>query len=159
MVWRFGWSAALPAYVYFGAIAALVSFSDLFTRRVPNRIVLPAYLVAPALLALSSVSSGRWAPLVRAGLAMVVLVAFFVGLALASRGGIGFGDCKWAGVVGLYLGWIGWPALANGTLVAFLAASLFVVGRRVANPGGSRMLLPFAPFLAGGALVTVLTFR
>ena len=159
MVWRFGWSTALPAHLYFGAIAALVSVADLFTRRVPNRVVLPAYVVGPALLALPALSSGRWVPLLRAGLAMGVLAGFFLLLAMVSRGGIGLGDCKWAGIVGLYLGWIRWSALVDGTLLAFLAASFFVVRRRAVHPHSSTVLLPFAPFMAGGALMTVFIVR
>ena len=64
-----------------------------------------------------------------------------------------------AGVVGLYLGWLGWSALSTGTLLAFVAATLFVIGRRVVSSPGHRMLLPFAPFMAGGALVGILTIR
>ena len=159
MVWRFGWSKALPAYLYFGAVATVVGATDLATRRVPNRVVFPTYVVGPALLALASVTSNRWPALLRAGAAMALLVAFFLGLALVSRGGMGLGDCKWAGIVGLNLGWLGFSALLTGTILAFLAAAVFVVGRRVVGPLNSWMSVPFAPFMAGGALVAVFTLR
>ena len=159
MGWRFGWSAALPAYLYFAAVATVVGATDLAIRRVPNRVVLPAYVVGPALLGLASVTSDRWLSLVRAGAAMALLAALFLGLALVSRGGMGLGDCKWAGVVGLYLGWLGWPVLSTGTLLAFLFAAVFVVGRRVVSSPGLGNLAPFAPFMAGGALVAVFAIR
>jgi hypothetical protein len=44
-------------------------------------------------------------------------------------------------------------------ICAFLAASVFVVARRVINPSLSRPDLPFAPFMAGGAVVAVLFVR
>lgn len=113
MVWRFGWSAALPDYVYLGAVATVVGATDLVTRRVPDRVVLPAYLIGPGLLALASVTSDRWPALVRAGAAMVILAASFLALAFGSSDGIGLGDCKWAGVVGHYLDWFGWSALST----------------------------------------------
>jgi len=155
MVWRFGWSAALPAYLYFGAVTTAVSATDLTAHRVPNSVVLPAYVIGPALLALASVPSGQWSTLVRAGAAMAILAALFLGLALASRGGIGLGDCKWAGIVGLYLGWLGWSALWTGTILAFLAAAVFVIGRRTVSSPRHRAQLPFAPFMAAGALAVV----
>jgi leader peptidase (prepilin peptidase)/N-methyltransferase len=70
IVWRFGWSAQLPAYCYFGAVAAAASVSDVAVRRIPNRAVLPAYLIGPALLALASAAPGSWWPLARGGIAM-----------------------------------------------------------------------------------------
>jgi leader peptidase (prepilin peptidase)/N-methyltransferase len=157
--WRFGWSGALPAYLYFGAVAIVVSATDLAARRVPNRVVLPAYVIGPALLALASLISGQWSELTRAGAAMAILAALSLALALASRGGIGLGDCKWAGIVGLYLGWLGWSALWGGTILAFVAAALFVIVRHGFRVAGDRVLLPFAPFMAAGALVAVFASR
>ena len=72
VAWRFGWSPALPAYWYFGVVAAVITMTDLGTQRVPNRVVLPAYLAGPALLALASALSGSWRPLGRGGIAMAV---------------------------------------------------------------------------------------
>ena len=62
----------LPAFLYFGAVGAAAGETDLVVRRVPNRIVLPAHVVGPALLALANATSDRSA-LMRAGAAMLVL--------------------------------------------------------------------------------------
>jgi leader peptidase (prepilin peptidase)/N-methyltransferase len=128
--------------------------TDLVLRRVPNQVVLPGYIVAATLLALAlaSATSDRWSALVRAGAAMLVLAALLVALVLAAPGGI-------AGVVGRYLGWLGWAALSTGTLLAFVAAALFVIGRRVVSSPDHRMLPPFAPFMADVALVAILAIR
>jgi leader peptidase (prepilin peptidase)/N-methyltransferase len=159
IVWRFGWSAPLPAFCYFGAVAAAASVSDVASRRIPNRAVLPAYLIGPALLALASAASGSWWPLARGGIATVLLVGFYLTLGLGFRGGLGLGDVKWAGVVGLYLGWLGWSAVFTGTLLAFLAAALLVIARRVAISQIHEAALPMAPFMTGGALVAMLAMR
>jgi hypothetical protein len=63
----------LPAFPYFGAVGAAVGETDLVLRRVPNRVVLPAHVVDPVLLALASATSDRWSALVRAGATMLVL--------------------------------------------------------------------------------------
>ena len=62
-------------------------------------------------------------------------------------------DCKWAGIVELYLGCLGWDALSPGILLAFLAAAHYLIGRRAVSSPSPRTLLPFSPFMAGGALV------
>lgn len=159
MVWRFGWSPVLPAFLYFGAVATVVSATDATTRLVPNRVILPAYVVGPALLALASVASGRWFALVRAGLAMAILASLFVVMALVIPGGMGFGDCKWAGVIGLNLGWLGWHFVVTGILLSYLVAAAFVIGFRILRSPGNRISLPFAPFLAVDALVVILLVR
>jgi leader peptidase (prepilin peptidase) / N-methyltransferase len=155
MVWRFGWSAVLPAFLYFGAVATVVSATDATTRLVPNRVVLPAYLVGPALLVVASLALGRWSSLARAGLAMAILASLFVAMALVSRGGIGFGDCKWAGIIGLYLGWLGWQYVVTGVLLSYLGAAVVVIVIRIVRKSGDSRLLPFAPFMAGGAVVAM----
>jgi leader peptidase (prepilin peptidase) / N-methyltransferase len=159
MVWRFGWSAVLPAFLYFGAVATVVSATDVTTGLVPNRVVLPAYLVGPALLVMASLVSGRWSSLARAGLAMAILASLFVAMALVSRGGIGFGDCKWAGIIGLYLGWLGWQYVVTGILLSYLAAAVVVIAQRIVRTSGDNRLLPFAPFMAGGAVVAMVFVR
>jgi len=159
MVWRFGWSSALPAFLYFGAVACLVSATDLAARRVPNRVILPAYLIGPALLLLASIGSGKWMAPIRAGLAMAVVGGFFLALALIFPSGMGMGDCKLAGIVGLYLGWMGWSEVITGVLLGYLGAALVVVALRAVRSSVGRGGMPFAPFIAGGALFAVLFVR
>jgi leader peptidase (prepilin peptidase)/N-methyltransferase len=159
IVWRFGWSAPLPAYCYFGAVAAVASASDVAVRRIPNRAVLPAYLIAPALLALASAASGSWWSLARGGITLAAFAGFYLTLGLGFPGGMGLGDVKWAGVVGLYLGWLGWSAVTTATLLAFLAASLLVIARRIAISQIHEATLPMAPFMTAGALVAMFAMR
>lgn len=152
-----GWSAILPAFLLFGAAAAAVSVSDLRSRRIPNRVVAVTWIGGAVLLAAAACADGAIWPLARAGIASVALAAFYLALGLAVRGGMGMGDVKWAAVVGLYLGWLGWSAVFVGTLAAFFAAALFVVGRLVARRAGG--VVPMAPFMSLGVLVAVLALR
>ena len=158
-VWRFGWSPPLGAYLVFGAAATAVSATDLAQRRVPNRAVLAALVSGATLLALASGFGATWWPLARAGIAMVVLAGFYLALGLAFPSGMGMGDVKWAAVTGLFLGWISWPAVSAGTLLAFAGAALFVTVRHVAAPGCRRAVLAMAPFMAAGALAAILVVR
>ncbi|MDA8314442.1 MAG: A24 family peptidase [Actinomycetota bacterium] len=159
ILWRFGWSPPLGAYLVFGAAATAVSATDIAARRVADGAVLTALVSGAAFLALASGFGAAWWPLARAGIAMVVLAGFYLTLGLAFPSGMGMGDVKWAAVTGLFLGWISWPAVATGTLVAFAGAALFVVVRHVAAPRRRRAVLAMAPFMAAGALAAILLVR
>jgi leader peptidase (prepilin peptidase)/N-methyltransferase len=160
VVWRFGWSVPLMAYLAFGGLAVAVSVADLTTRRVPNRLVLIGYVLGAVLLLVASAKSGSWWALARSGLAFVVLGGFYLALALAVPSGMGMGDCKWAGVTGMFLGWLGWTAVSTGTLIAFGTAALFVVARRgIDSQATQRAAVPFALFMSFGALIAVAAFR
>ena len=159
ILWRFGWSPPLGAYLVLGAAATAVSATDLAQRRVPNRAVLAALVPGAALLALASGLEATWWPLARAGIATVVLACFYLALGLVFPSGMGMGDVKWAGVVGLYCGWLGWRAVFGATLLAFVAAALVVLICRLATVGARRRTVPMAPFMSVGALAVILVAR
>jgi leader peptidase (prepilin peptidase)/N-methyltransferase len=156
MAWRFGWSAALPAYLYLGTISAVVTMTDLGARKIPEPVVLGSYPLAAALLAAASAPRGQWWALARGGIAMAMLGGFYLILGLAFARQVGIGDIELGGLLGLYLGWISWSALASGTLVAWLLPALAILARRAVSRGSRRGALAAGPFLAAGALVAAL---
>ncbi len=160
VVWRFGWSVPLPAYLLFGSLTVAVSITDLTTRRVPNRLVVIGYVLGAVLLVVASATSRGWWALARSGLALVVLGGFYLALALGVPSGMGMGDCKWAGVTGMFLGWLSWTAVSTGTLVTFAAAALFVMASRFAASRCTvRASIPLVPFMSAGALIAMLAAR
>ena len=135
---------AVPLLVLLLALAAI----DLQRRVVPNRIVATA--AAWALVAGAVAEPAGAIARLAAG---VIAFGGLFALALGSRGGIGMGDVKLAGVMGLFLG----PSVAPALVAAFLAGSLagaVVLLRRGA--GARKQVLPFVPFLALGGLVGLL---
>jgi leader peptidase (prepilin peptidase)/N-methyltransferase len=159
MAWRFRWSPELPAYLVFGAVAATVTATDLVARLIPNSVVAPAYVAGPVLLAVASAGTGSWWPLARAAIGMALLAGFYLVLGLAFPAGMGLGDIKWAGVIGLCLGYLGGAAVFTGTLVAFGSAAVLVVARFLTRRTHRGLILPMAPFMSAGALVAVLVAR
>lgn len=159
MAFGFGWAPPLGAYLCFGTAATVVSATDLAARRVPNRVAFPGLVAGGVLLALASGLDGTWWPLARAGIAAVVLAGFYLALGLAFPSGMGMGDVKWAAVIGLFLGWLGWAAVVTGTLLAFVAAALAVMVLRIAGRAARGLALPMAPFMTVGALVAIWALR
>ena len=132
----------------FVAVLIAVAGIDLEHRIVPNVIVAPA--AAFAVAAGAVVMTGELPELLIAGagafLAMLVI-------ALAYPSGMGMGDVKLAGVMGLYLGQAVIPALFVGFLTGAVVG-LGIVARE--GPGARKKGVPFAPFLALGGLAGLL---
>ncbi|OII23675.1 A24 family peptidase [Frigoribacterium sp. MCBA15_019] len=146
---------ALVAFLWLAGVSVALAVIDLEHHRLPNAIVLPSYAVGGALLAASSILVGDWSALVRAAIGLASLFAFYLIAALSYPGGMGFGDVKLAGVLGLYLAWLGWGEFAVGAFAAFLLGGLFaivlLVTRRVHRTGG----IPFGPWMLAGTWVGV----
>jgi len=154
------WWPLLPlliAFLYFAAISIVLTLIDLDTHRLPNSIVLPSYLVGGALLTITAALSGEWASLARAGVGMVVLYVLYYLLRMARPGGMGGGDVKLAGVIGLYLGWVGWGALAVGAFSAFVFGGVYGIVLLLLRRAGRKTAIPFGPWMILGAWTGLFT--
>lgn len=147
--------ADLPAFLYLAAISVSLALIDIDTRRLPNAIVLPSYPVALVLLGVAAVVDDRGTDLIRAVAAGGALFVFYLLLVLVYPKGMGFGDVKLSGVLGIYLGWVGWGALAVGAFAAFLLGG--VLGVLLLTVGGAnrKTAIPFGPWMLAGALIGV----
>lgn len=141
------------AYLYLAAITIALALIDIDVHRLPNAIVLPSYIVAGVLLGVASILAGDAEAALRALIGMTVLAAAYFLMALAYPGGMGLGDVKLAGVLGLYLGYSGWGALAVGSFGAFILGGVFsiilIATRRATRKSG----IPFGPWMLAGAWV------
>jgi len=148
----------LPAYLYLGAIGAALAFIDLDVHRLPDLIVLPSYPVALVLLLVPTVVTGQWGWLLRALLAGLVLFVVYFVLALVSPGGggLGFGDVKLAGLLGLLLGWLGWGAVIVSVLAAFVIGGLIAVFLLVVRRASRSSHIAFGPSMILGAWVALM---
>jgi leader peptidase (prepilin peptidase)/N-methyltransferase len=145
---QWGDGAKIALGIAFVTLLVPVTLIDLEHRIIPNRLTGPFALVAVALgLALDS---GFVVEQLAAGLAAG---GFFFLTVLAYPKGMGMGDAKLAGVMGLFLGRSVGVALLVG-----VAAGAVVGGAIVARMGaaaGRKTAIPFGPFLALGGLVAL----
>lgn len=153
---RFGVSVELPAYLYLGAIGIALAFIDLDTKRLPDKLTLPAYAAALVLLGIAAAVDGTWDALLRSLLAGVVLGLFYGVLWFAYPAGMGFGDVKFAGVLGIYLGWISWGTVALGGFLGFLLGGVVGAALLLTKRATRKTGIPFGPFMILGALLAIL---
>jgi leader peptidase (prepilin peptidase)/N-methyltransferase len=142
---------ATVGYMYLAAISIALALIDLDTRRLPNAIVLPSYLVGATVLAGLAFVTGDWSSLLRAGIGMIGLYGFFFLLRAIRPQGMGGGDVKLAGLLGMFLGWVGWGALAVGAFAAFLFGGVFGLTLIVLRKAGRKSAIPFGPWMILGA--------
>lgn len=153
---RLGADWALPAFLVFFAALLAVTVIDLEHYIVPNRIVAATLVVSVPLLAGAALIGGDWAPLRSALLGALLAGAGLLVINLISPRGMGMGDVKLAVVLGLFLGWLDLAHVLLGLFLGFLLGAVGGVALIALGLRSRADHVPFAPFLAGGAVVAVL---
>ena len=156
MALRFGLDPVLPAYLYLAAVGLALALIDLDCKRLPDALTLPSYVVATLLLGAGEYFYSDSGDLGRALLGGVAMYAVYFALCFAYPAGMGFGDVKLAGVLGLYTGWLGWGAWAVGLFSGFFLGGVFGIALILVKKGGRKTAVPFGPFMLAGVLLAVL---
>jgi leader peptidase (prepilin peptidase)/N-methyltransferase len=137
---------ALTAFV--GAILVAIAAIDISSRRVPNRIVLPSTAIVIA----AQIIFARGHAIECAVAALLAGLALLIPNLIRSSW-IGMGDVKLAMLLGATLGW----GVAGALEIAFISVlPVALVARARGRSDGRAATLPFAPFMAFGALVVML---
>jgi leader peptidase (prepilin peptidase)/N-methyltransferase len=158
--WRYGlaWSSAI--YFVFCSALIVITFIDYDFQIIPDRITLPGIpigLVAGSFILpdpfLRATSLGLIASVIgaAAGFSFFYLVAF-LSLRILKKEGMGGGDIKLMAMVGAFLGW---KAVLLTTFLGSLFGALIGVGLMVFRGREKGSLIPFGPFLATGALISL----
>src|SRR5260370_17727033 len=144
----FGASPLLPAFCCLVAVGVPLAFIDARHRRLPDLMTLPSYPAALLLLGVAAPfirSGGRH--LVYAVIGMAAVWLFFVLQAFVYPAGIGWGDVKLSGVIGLYLGWFGASTLLAGIIGGYLTAALTRIALTVRARATPTSQIPSHPLL------------
>lgn len=151
---RFGPHLVIVPFLVLFSVLLELSMIDFEQSILPNRITYPAIVFALLAIPIVSVAAGHPHSILGA---MVGGAGYFLLLFLPAviyPQGMGFGDVKLAGLMGLYLGWIDprliLPALVIASLIGLLAG-LFLLARR-----GQSRPYPFGPWLALGCVTAIL---
>ena len=152
---RLGWGWELLLLAYLVPVGIALAVVDWRTRLLPTWVIAPSYVVVVGLAGLASLLSGDWGDMVRAGWGWAVAGGTFLLLWLVYPRGMGYGDVRLSGVLGIVLGYLGWGPLLVGVYAGFLLGGIgggLLTALRLVD----RRAYPFGPFMLLGALVGVL---
>jgi leader peptidase (prepilin peptidase) / N-methyltransferase len=142
-----GWLVAVWLYAVVAGVALAVI--DWRTRRLPDVITLSSYPIVAVLLA----PSGQLGSAAIWGLA---LGGFYAVMWFIRPDGIGLGDVKLAGVIGMLTGAVGYETALTAGLGGFLLGAVYAIGLLVTRRGTRTSEFPFGPFMLVAALMAVL---
>jgi leader peptidase (prepilin peptidase)/N-methyltransferase len=154
--WVLGLDAVLPAWLALAVAGAVLGYIDARTRFLPSVIIWPTYVVVAAGLRAAAIATGEWGSLRRAVIAGAIGFAVFYVLWFAFPRGVGFGDVRLSGLLGLALGWLGWGQFASGLYGGFFLGAVVGIVLIAARVMTRKQMVPFGPFMLVGALAGVL---
>jgi len=155
--WWSGPAWHTPALVLVASAGTVLAVVDARTHRLPDAILLPAWAAVTALLGAAALGAGDASALVRALAGGALAFGAYAALRLAHPPGLGFGDVKLAGLLGVPLAWLGWPELAVGLAAPFVLGGAWAAGLVALRRATRSTAEPFGPFMvAGAALAAVL---
>lgn len=139
--------------LYLCPVGVALGYVDWRLRLLPTALIRPSYLVVGVLLVAAALLEGEPRRLLHAIIGLVVLRGLYW-LLWRFTPGMGFGDVRLAGVIGLVLGHAGWSALLVGGYAGFLLGVILWVPMRLLRLTTDRSL-PFGPFMLVGVVVGV----
>jgi leader peptidase (prepilin peptidase)/N-methyltransferase len=141
--------------IFYACLFIIIFVIDLEQGLILNKVVYPGMVVA-LLLALYPwpwLNESIVMRVAYAALGGAIGFVVFLLIAIASRGGMGWGDVKLAGLVGLATGF---PLVFLAIIMGAILGGVVAVALLVAKKRKRRETIPFGPFLALATMVTLL---
>jgi leader peptidase (prepilin peptidase)/N-methyltransferase len=155
LCWHYGLAAELGFMIFYACLFIIIFVIDLEHGLILNKVVYPGMVVA-LLLALYPwpwLTESIGMRVANAAIGGAIGFVIFLLIAIISRGGMGWGDVKLAALIGLATGFpLVFVAVIMGAILGGIVAVALVIARRRKR----RESIPFGPFLALAAMVTLL---
>jgi len=161
LFWHYGLSVELGVMIFYACIFITIFVIDLEQGLILNKVIYPSMVVALllSLIPQSWLTQETWLTLViKPGIASAALgggigFALLLLIAIASRGGMGWGDVKLAALIGLATGF---PLVFVAIIMGAILGGIVAVALVIAKKKKRREAIPFGPFLSLAAMITLL---
>jgi len=155
LYWHYGLSVGLGVMAFYACLFIIIFVIDLEHGLILNKVVYPGMVVALLLALLPQSWLTQWAVtgVANAALGGGIGFAIFLLIAIASRGGMGWGDVKLAALIGLATGF---PLVFFSIIMGAILGGIVAVALVIAKKRKRRETIPFGPFLALAATITLL---
>ena len=164
LYWHYGLSWDLAIVIVFCCLFIILIVTDLETGILPNKIVYPGMILAFVFAGLGSIFrfmpsfiadvfplfAGLW--IANAAIGGVAGFVILLVIALIFRGGMGWGDVKLAGLIGLS---VGFPLILVAIFLAVVTGGLAAIILLLLKIRRRKEAIPFGPFLALAAMLTL----
>ena len=150
-----GWQWALLVWLPLVPLGISLAVIDWRTRLLPTWLVMRTYVLVVVLALLATAFTQDWQDLVRAAIGWVGAGLLYGVLWFVYPRGLGYGDVRLSGVLGIALGYVGTAELVVGVYAGFLLGGVggaLLTMLRVVH----RKHVPFGPFMLVGAVVGLL---
>jgi leader peptidase (prepilin peptidase)/N-methyltransferase len=150
-----GWHGTLVPWAYVVPLGVALGLVDWRTRLLPTWVIAPSYAVVVLLAFAASALADDIDVVFRAAIGWAVMGGLYFLLWLVYPKGMGYGDVRLSGLLGIALGVLGVPVVVVGSWLGFLFGG--VGGLLLSRLGMTdRRATPQGPFMVAGAVVGVL---
>lgn len=146
--WQYGLTPELGIMSFYLCLLIVILVIDLEQGLILNKVVYPAAAIALIIAALTS-NPGIVKVLIGGGVGLAIMLI----VALVFKGGIGWGDVKMAGLVGLITGF---PLVLLSLLLSVIGGGLAATVLLLLKVKQRKQAIPFGPFLSIGTMLTLL---
>ncbi len=156
VVYHFTDPILVVSYSVFAAWLVVLAFIDIDTRKLPRQLIYIAAMPSLILLGLSVVVRGDWGALSDMAIGAAIGVAILGAIHFVAPNSMGMGDVRFAGYVGLNLGYLTLYAVVDFLYGSFLLGAVFGVFYALLKHKSLKVAIPFGPFLsisAFGAMI------
>jgi leader peptidase (prepilin peptidase)/N-methyltransferase len=155
LYWHYGLNPAMGIMAFYACLFIIIFVIDLEQGLILNKVVYPGMVVA---LLLALVPRPELTMVIEPGIASAALgggigFAILLLIAIISRGGMGWGDVKLAALIGLATGF---PLVFLAIIMGAILGGIVAVALVIAKKRKRRETIPFGPFLALAAMITML---
>ena len=155
LAWHYGLSPALGIMIFYACLFIVIFVIDLDHGLILNKVVYPSMIVALLLALLPQPWLTQWivTGIANAALGGAIGFGIFLLIAIISRGGMGWGDVKLVALIGLATGF---PLVFLSIIIGAILGGIVAVAMVIAKKRQRRQTIPFGPFLAVAAMITLL---
>ena len=153
--WKYGFTSELGIMSFYFCLLITILVIDLERGLILNKVIYPAAATILIITVFTS-DTGIVKTLIDALKGGGIGLAAMLLLALLYRGGIGFGDVKMAGLMGIM---VGFPSIIVALLLAIIGGGLVAGILLALKIKGRKEAIPFGPFLSLATAVTLLWGR
>ncbi len=150
LLFKFGFTLALPVYFVFTAALLAVIVIDFHHKIIPDLISLPGIVIGFLCSFINPVITWQQSGiglLIGGGVLYAVAAGYYL---FTKREGMGGGDIKLLAMIGAFLGWQSLPFVVFGSSVL---GALIGIGAMAKQKKGGRSVIPYGPFLSIAALL------